>query len=243
MISVTILTKNSSKTLGKTLESLASFPEVLVYDTGSSDETLSIARNYPNVRVMEGAFQGFGPTHNTASECAHYDWILSIDSDEILSEGLAKEILSLSLSSTCVYELERHNFFNQKRIRCCGGWYPDPLVRLYHRKHARFSDAAVHEKILHPGLSVVPLTSPLFHTPYRSVDELLHKMQLYSTLFASQHERKGSLFTALLHGWAAFLKSYLIKKGCLGGREGLILSLYNGHTAFYKYLKLIELKW
>jgi glycosyltransferase involved in cell wall biosynthesis len=240
MISATVLTKNSEPTLRATLESLRSFPEVLVYDTGSSDKTLAIAGTFPNVRIVNGVFTGFGPTHNTASALASHDWILSIDSDEILSSELVEEIRNLKLDASAVYQLQRHNFFNGKWIRWCGGWYPDPVIRLYHRKQTRFTEDAVHEKILSVGLRVIPLSSPLLHTPYRSIDDLLAKMQLYSTLFAEQNrfKKQSNLFKALIHGHAAFFKSYFLKRGFLGGAEGLIISLYNGHTAFYKYLKL-----
>ena len=97
MISVTILTKNSAETIAKTLESCRTFPEVLVCDTGSSDETLEIAKHYPNVRIVEKPFRGFGPSHNSAVTEASHDWILSIDSDEVFSKELVEEIHELSL--------------------------------------------------------------------------------------------------------------------------------------------------
>src|SRR5581483_8071175 len=84
VISVTILTKNCAETLTETLESCRSFAEVLILDTGSNDATVEIAKKYPNVKIVQEPFIGFGPTHNRASELASYDWILSIDSDEIL---------------------------------------------------------------------------------------------------------------------------------------------------------------
>lgn len=236
MISVTILTKNSSATVKKTLESLCSFPEVCLYDTGSTDETLLIAKAFSNVVIHQGEFIGFGPTHNVASSLAKSDWILSIDSDEVLSSELIQEIHALKLDPAYVYEILRHNFFNGKRIKGCAGWHPDSVVRLYHRKSTHFSNDAVHEKIL--PLKVCRLSSPLYHTPYRSIDDFLDKMQKYTTLYASQNPGKKSSFSkALLHGWYAFFKSYIMKRGFLNGKEGYIISAYNGHTAFYKHLK------
>src|SRR6187431_1719217 len=102
-ISVTILTKNSAKTLVAALDSLARFPEVLVVDTGSADATLEIAKKYPNVRLVSEPFQGFGKMHNLASERASHDWILSIDSDEFLSWELIEEILGQPLNPKEVY--------------------------------------------------------------------------------------------------------------------------------------------
>lgn len=240
MISVTILTKNSAETLEATLRSLKNFPEVLVLDTGSTDHTLDIAAQFPHVKIVLEQFRGFGPTHNRASELASNDWILSIDSDEILTPDLASEVLSLKLDPNCVYSIDRHNYFNGKRMTCCSGWYPDRIVRLYHRKSTRFTDDAIHESVIARGLRIIPLRWPLLHTPYRSIDAFLAKMQTYSTLFAEQNAGKktSSLGKALCHASAAFFKNYFLKRGFLGGKEGFIISLYNTHTAYYKYLKL-----
>lgn len=241
MISFTILTKNSERALKKTLNSLRSFPEVIVFDTGSSDHTLSITKSFSNVVIHQGKFEGFGKTHNRASSLATHNWIFSIDSDEILSPSLIDEIQQLNLDPHCLYEISRHNFLNDKWIKGCGGWYPDPVIRLYHREMTQFTEDAVHEKILVKDLRIISLSSPLYHTPYRSMEDFLEKMQIYTTLFANQHQdRSTSIWKAILHGWFAFFKSYVLKKGFLEGKEGFIISAYNGHTSFYKYLKLME---
>ncbi|MFI5343393.1 MAG: glycosyltransferase family 2 protein [Chlamydiales bacterium] len=240
MISVCILTKNGQATIRATLDSVRLFPEVLILDTESTDDTISIAKKYPNVKVHETTFCGFGPLRNIIAERASHDWILAIDSDEILSEGLIQEILSLSLDSSFAYTIPRHNFYRGKRILGCG-WSPDAVARLYHRKTTRFSAAKVHESLETKNL--IPLQYPLLHTPYRSTSDFLAKMQHYSTLFAEQYKgkRKSSFTKALVHGFFAFFRSYLLKRGMIDGTEGFIISLYNANTAFYKYLKLNEL--
>jgi glycosyltransferase involved in cell wall biosynthesis len=241
-ISVTILAKNSARTLKKCLDSISAFPEVILLDTGSTDATLQIAQEYPNVKIFTSPFLGFGPLHNKASALASHDWILSLDSDEVLTVELVQEIKALDLNPAHIYSIQRDNFFNEKKILWCGGWHPDRVVRLFHRGKTQFSDAQVHETILKNHLQEIPLASPLLHTPYLEIFDFLEKMQRYTTLFAEQNREKksSSLLRALFHSWHAFIKSYLFKRGFLGGKEGLILSLYNGHTAFYKYLKLAE---
>lgn len=241
MISVTILTKNSEKYLEKVLISTKLFDEVLIYDSGSTDNTLSIASQFPNVVVHKGNFLGFGPTHNHASNLAKNNWILSIDSDEVVTDELCKEILSLKLQDTTVYSFPRNNYYNEKWIRWCG-WCPDRQTRLYNRTKTRFTDAQVHEEIISEGMEKVPLNSPIKHFSYSSISDFLIKMQSYSTLFAMQNrgKKRSSPIKALLHGWFAFFKSYVLKRGFLGGYEGFLISAYNGHTAFYKYLKLYE---
>lgn len=240
-ISVTILTKNSQKYLLEVLSALHIFSEIVVYDTGSQDQTLEIARRFSNVVIYEGSFIGFGPTHNIASSLAKNDWILSIDSDEIVTPNLADEIRSLKIKRGCVYSLPRHNEYRGKWIRWCG-WHPDRQIRLYHRLDTRFTEAQVHEAVDARHLKEIQLYSPLRHYSYDQVGDFLQKMHSYSSLFALQYQGKksSSLSKALAHGCYAFFKSYILKRGFLGGQEGFEISFYNANTAFYKYLKLAE---
>jgi glycosyltransferase involved in cell wall biosynthesis len=241
MISVTILAKNSQKYLREVLSALEAFDEVLIYDNGSSDATLEIAGSFPNVKIVRGEFLGFGPTHNKASSLAKHDWILSIDSDEIVTPEMTRDVLAKALDPGAVYSFPRQNFYNGKWIKWCG-WYPDRQYRLYNRTRTCFTDAQVHESIILGELRHVPLKGPLCHYSYDSHFEFLSKMQSYTDLFAKQNcgKKKSSPCKAVLHGLGAFLKAYILKRGFLGGYEGFVISIYNGNTAFYKYLKLYE---
>jgi len=241
MISVTVLTKNSEKYLERVLTALELFNEVLIYDNGSTDRTLEIAKQYPNVKIHRGEFLGFGPTHNLASSYAKNDWILSVDSDEIVTPSLADEIRRLSLDPGTVYSISRNNYYNEKWIRWCG-WHPDRCCRLYHKKTTRFSDVDVHESIITKGLKTKPLQSPLVHFPYENTEDFLGKMQIYTDLFAKQNagKVKSSFSKALTRAFFTFFKCYILKRGFLGGAEGFTISLYNSNTVFYKYLKLAE---
>ncbi len=241
MISVTILTNNSEDCLEKVLDSVRFFDEVVILDSGSTDKTLEIASAYSNVVIYEGGFIGFGPQHNKAAELASNDWILSLDSDEVLSSELAREIMMLQLDPNCIYSFPFHNYYNDKWIKCCG-WYPDRHVRLYNQTSTKFSDAYVHEKIISKGFKEVKLAGYVNHYSYRKVGDFLRKMQSYSDLFAEQNQgkRKGGICKAALHGLFAFFKNYILQRGIFSGAEGLIISIYNANTAFYKYLKLQE---
>ncbi|MDB6081494.1 MAG: glycosyl transferase family 2 protein [Chlamydiia bacterium] len=239
MISVTILTKNSQKHIQKILNSLHPFSEVAILDTGSQDHTMGFAKEFSNVVIHESPFIGFGPCHNLISTLAKNDWILSIDSDEIPSQELIQEILNLKLDPQCIYTISRHNSYRDKFIKGCG-WYPDRVARLYNKKVTKFSEALVHESIIKKDLRAIDLQGPLLHFPYNSTSDFLNKMQHYSSLFAEEYKgkRSASLFTAIAHGGAAFLKSYFLKRGILLGSQGFEISAYNGITAYYKYLKL-----
>lgn len=240
-ISVTILTKNSQKHLHEVLRSLALFDEVVIYDNGSTDGTIDIAQSYPNVVLFEGPFLGFGATHNKVTELAKNDWILSIDSDEVVTEKMMSEILKTELNIDTVYSFPRENLYNHKVIKGCG-WYPDRQLRLYNRTKTRFSDAQVHEQVITKDMKIIEMKYPIRHYSYECLSDFLTKMQLYSDLFAKQNvgKRKASLLTALGHGSFAFFKSYFIKRGFLDGYEGFVISMYNSQTAYYKYLKLRE---
>lgn len=242
MISVTILVKNGQKHIQKVLQALSRFDEVVILDTGSEDKTLEIAAQFPNVCIHQGPFIGFGPSHNQLSSLATHDWILSIDADEVVTDALVDEILQLKLDEDSVYQIRRNNFYRGKWIKGCG-WYPDIVTRLYNRTKTRFTDAQVHESIISTNFKKVCLKSAIEHYPYETVSDFLAKMQSYTTLFAKQYagKRRSSLLHALFHGFFAFFKSYILKNGILLGHEGLVISLYNGHTAYYKYLKLQEL--
>ncbi len=239
--SVTVLTKNSQKYLYEVLAALQSFDEIVICDTGSEDQTLDIARQFSNVSLYERPFIGFGPTHNMASNLARHDWILSIDSDEVVTSALANEIQALKLTRGCIYSFPRHNEYRRKWIRWCG-WHPDRQIRLYHRQETQFTEVQVHEAIERRYLKEVCLSSPLCHYSYDQVSDFLYKMQSYSSLFAQQYQGKksSSIGKAICHGLFAFFKSYIIKYGFLGGQEGFEISFYNATTAFYKYLKLAE---
>jgi glycosyltransferase involved in cell wall biosynthesis len=240
-ISVTVLSKNSQQHIQAVLQALTPFGEVVLYDTGSTDNTMEIAHAFPNVRIVQAEFEGFGKTHNKASAAAKHEWVLSIDSDELATPELCAAVQKEQLDPKAVYLFPRRNYFNNKWIKGCG-WHPDRQIKLYHRQHTRFSNDQVHEAIEARQMRKVHLDGPILHYSYSSIADFLTKMQLYSTLFAVQNKgkKRSSLFKAVSHGLFAFIKSYILKKGFLDGVEGFVISSYNGHTAFYKYLKLRE---
>ena len=214
---------------------------MLILDNGSTDETLSIAAGFANVKIRYSPFLGFGKLRNLAAEWAQHDWILALDSDEVLSPALIDELREQPLQNGCIYSFLRHNFYLGKRILGCG-WDSDWVVRLYNRTETKYSPADVHEAVEVNQLRVKPLVHPIFHTPYRSTEEFLFKMQHYSSLFAQQNQgkKRSSFSKALGKGLFSFFRSYLLQKGIFLGKEGFLISLYNANTTFYKYLKLAE---
>lgn len=241
-ISVTILTKNSAAYLAECLGALQAFDEVVLLDNGSTDDTIAIARGFANVTVHEHPFVGFGPMKNLALDKVSNDWILSVDSDEIVTPELAREILALELDSSRIYAMERDNHYHGRLIRGCG-WDNDLVHRLFNRKNTRFDDKLIHEGLI--GSKSMPtqlLGGRLKHYAYDNASQLLQKMQHYSTLWAEEHlgKKKSSPSKALMNGLVTFFKSYILQKGILNGYEGLLISVSNANGAFYKYIKLYE---
>jgi len=240
-VSVVILTKDSASTLQKTLDSVRNFQEVIVLDTGSKDTTKEIVHSYPNTKWYEHPFSGFGRLRNLGVSYANSPWVLSLDSDEVLPLETLEKILSQKLDESKVYSFPFHNYFNGKWIRWCG-WYPDRHIRLFPKERAQFSSDFVHEKVLYQDLQEERLETPIQHFSYHKIGDFLEKMQKYSTLFAEQnrYKRASSLGIAILHGVYAFIKSYLLQGGFLGGKEAFIIAMYNSQVSYYKYLKLWE---
>ncbi|AKF25916.1 family 2 glycosyl transferase [Sulfurovum lithotrophicum] len=240
-ISVVMLTKNSSVYLEQVLNALKLFDEVIILDNGSSDNTVEIAQTYKNVRVHEHEFIGFGPMKQLAVSFARNDWILSIDSDEVLEEELIDEITSLPLNENNVYAIKRDNYYAGRLIRCCG-WENDYVRRLFNREKVQFDSKQVHESLILNGIEVQKLRYPMKHYSFNNAEELISKMQHYSTLYAqeNQKKKKSSTFKAFSRALFSFIKNYIFQKGFLYGYEGLLISVSNANGVFYKYIKLLE---
>jgi glycosyltransferase involved in cell wall biosynthesis len=239
-ITFVIMVKNGEATLAKTLQALGDYSPVLVLDTGSTDKTLEIIKSFPSVFFYQTSFEGFGKTRNYASSLAKTDWVLHLDADEVLTPALLEEIISLQPQQDCCYALLRDNYFWQKSMKGCSGWYPDWVIRLYNKKQTSYSLDLVHERVLDDGLKIKKLRSTLIHTPYQNLSQMLNKMNHYTDLFVLNTTKKGSKIAPYIHGLFAFMKSYILKRGWTQGYRGLILSKYIADTAFYKYLKLYE---
>ena len=241
-ISITILTKNSAACLAECLSALEAFDEVVIVDNGSTDSTKAIASGFRNVTLYEHPFIGFGPLKNVAVDKASNDWILSVDSDEIVAPELVREILGLELDSNSLYAIHRDNYYHRRLIRGCG-WQNDRVERLFNRRSTRFDDKRIHEGIARrDGMKTVLLQGRLKHYSYDNASQLIHKMQHYSTLWAEENQgrKKATPLKALLNGMVTFVKSYVLKSGWKYGYEGLLISISNANGAFYKYIKLYE---
>ncbi len=227
MISAVILTKNSQQHIEECLKSLKDFDEVIVYDNGSTDLTLSIAGKFKNVKIVEGEFLGFGKSRNEAAKYAKNDWILAIDSDEVLTDFNPPP-----LNEDTVYAIKRENLFYGKVVRYAG-WGDDWIKRLYNRKFHSFKEVEVHESI--EAKKWQKMEAVLRHYAIDDVTQFLLKSAKYAKM-ERKDQKKLNPFAAFLRASFAFFKSYVIKLGFLEGYRGLVIGVGNFNGVFFKYV-------
>ena len=243
-ISVIIITKNEDHDIRDCLASVAWADEIILLDSGSTDKTLEIAKAFTSKVYTSSDWQGFGVQKNRALAYASCDWILSIDADERVSKELCDEIKKSVLlnENVTVYSMPRLSSYCGRFIRH-SGWWPDYVPRLFKRGDASFSNDLVHERLVFEN-SATRLTSPLLHITYKDLDEVITKINQYSTLGAKnslQKGKRGSLSSAICHAFWAFIRTYILRAGFLDGAEGLMLAISNAETTYYRYLKLYYL--
>ena len=242
-LSIALITFNEVARLPACLASVAFADEVLVVDNGSTDGTVELARSL-GARVLQTPdWPGFGPQKNRAVDMATGDWVLSIDADEQVTPELRAQILATIAQGGpdgCVaYNISRRSSYCGQYMRH-SGWYPDRVLRLFRRGHARFSDHAVHESLQADG-PVGLLEGDLLHQSFADFESVLDKVNRYSSASAkalAARGKRGSLGKALAHGWWAFFRTYVLKRGFLDGQLGLALAISNAEGTYYRYLKL-----
>lgn len=241
-VSAVMIVKNGARTIRRTLESLKELDDVVVYDNGSVDETLSIAREYPNVHLIEGTFDGFGTTKNRAASFAKYDWLLIIDSDEVVDEELLHALKTKTLDPKSIYIVNFLAYYKEIQIKHCG-WNNQKIRRLYNKTVTRFNDNAVHENIIDEGMKKEAIEGNMKHYSYMSISDFIVKLDRYSTLFANDNvgKKSSSPAKAFFNGLYSFFRTYILKRGFLDGYAGLIISFSHMATNFYKYIKLYEM--
>jgi glycosyltransferase involved in cell wall biosynthesis len=243
-LSVIIITKNEADNIRACLDSVKFANEWIIVDSGSSDDTVAIARAAGAKVIETSDWPGFGPQKNRALDAACGDWILSLDADERIPDGLRDEILAAMAANThAAYALPRLSSYCGHFIRH-SGWYPDYIVRLFRRESGRFSTDLVHESVDVRQVSTGKLNTAMIHFSYPDDDTYLRKLQQYSSLGARQAYaagKRGSLGTAILHAISSFLRSYIFRRGFLDGKAGLMVAISSAESTYHKYFKLMLL--
>jgi glycosyltransferase involved in cell wall biosynthesis len=249
-LSVAIITLNEEDNLARTLSSVQFADEIIVIDSGSTDRTVEIARDF-DAKVFHEPWKGFARQKNSAIEKCTGNWILSLDADEELTIELQREIRILlhNKPNADAYMIRRRNLFLGAWMHY-GGYYPDPKLRLFRRNSAnfappaRFTERPVHETIAFDGV-LDTLQHDLIHHAYPTIESYIDHMDRYSTLGAQIVVEKGKTsrswwsfyYNVCLIPTFTFLWNFIFRLGFLDGREGFLLHLYHSTYTSWKYAK------
>jgi len=242
-ISVYIPVLNEEARIRDALESVTWVDEILVIDTGCTDKTEEIAREYTD-SIKYVAFDGFGNLRNQSVMLCSNAWIFSLDADERCTASLKDEIQRVVSSSETsdAYFIPRRNYFMGRWIKH-SGWYPDYCQPKLFRKGA----LTYHDDMVHEGFDIHGkvgyLKSDVLHYSFANLSQLITKMDKYSTLGMEKmvHQKKQrSMPSAVLHAITTFFRIYILKLGFLDGWPGFVIALNSSEGTFYRYAKLVE---
>ena len=243
-VTATVITRNEADNIAAALQSVSWADEIVVVDSGSTDDTVAIARRHA-ARVEVRDWPGYSAQKNYAAEIASNDWILSIDADERVPPELAAEIRALLAGGPAAqgYRIPRVAWYLGRWIRSTD-WYPDYQLRLYDRRAGKWNGRRVHESVELQG-TPGQLRHELQHYAYRDLSHHLATIDRYTTLAAEQWLAEGRTTNGLellVHPRLAFIRNYLLRGGIRDGEPGLLVSKLNSYYVFLKLAKLWELQ-
>ncbi|MDX8390501.1 MAG: glycosyltransferase family 2 protein [Mariprofundaceae bacterium] len=241
-ISVVVITLNEENNIKRCLESVQWADEIVVVDSGSSDETCNIAKSL-GARVIHNDWPGFGEQKRFATAAAKYDWVLSLDADEWLSHAAKTSIQTLFSSTPAlgVYKIRRRHYFMGKLLRY-GISYPDDITRIYNRQKANWNKRAVHESI-ETDLTTGFLSGDILHESSPSLSFYIAKLNQYTSIQAkdlARQEKKASMIHLTFHPMWQFVRGYILKLGFLDGIPGLVHNIIAAFNTFLRYAKVRE---
>jgi len=242
-ISAYILTYNEAEKIEAAVSSVLWADEVVVVDSFSVDRTPEIATSL-GARVVQVPFNGFGDLRNRALESCQHEWIFSLDADERCTKEVRDEILALiaGTPSSDVYRVPRRSYMMGRWIRG-SGWYPNfRQPQLFRKGAMRYTLEPVHEGFENlSGKPIGTLTNAVWQFPFRNLEEVIKKMNRYSTLGVPKLAHKRvSMAGAFGHAFWAFLKHYIFKRGFVDGWAGFVIAFGNFEGTFYRYAKRYE---
>ena len=242
MLSVIIITKNEALNIRRCLESVLWAEEIILVDSGSTDKTVAIAKEYTDKVYLADDWQGYGVQKQRALSYASGDWVLNLDADEAVDLELKSEILqAMSDNQFDAYRVPIQMYFYDKPLHYSSS--PKRHVRLFKRLEARFSDDIVHEKIVLPERAKIGrIKTPIMHHSFRDITHALYKINRYSSYTAKtriKNNKHASLTKAMMGTTWMFFRCYILQRGFMDGREGLVFALLNAQGTFYRTLKQV----
>jgi glycosyltransferase involved in cell wall biosynthesis len=242
-VSAVIITYNEENIILQTLDALSWCDEILIVDSGSTDRTVNLCESR-GCRILNRPFSGYGEQKQYAVQEAKYDWILSLDADEVLTDELINEIVAVFTHKDIPWSgfyLPRTLVFMAKPFTF-GKEHNQPCLRLFNRRAGGYTDARVHEHVELTGVTK-NLKAPMLHYSYRNIEHYFAKFNRYTSLAATQlYERGQSVnrLAILFRLPLTFIQTYFFKGNFMNGYPGLVWSLFCGLYPVVKYLKLYE---
>lgn len=245
-ISLVVITRDEAANIARCLDSVPFAAEKLVVDSGSTDDTIAIARAH-GARVLHQDWLGFGAQRNFASAQASHDWIIVLDADEYLSDALAAEcrarLPQLLASSHAAAWLRRSTDYMGAPMRWYRPMVGERMARIYHRHRARWADVRVHESLAFDG-TAVEFQAPFNHLHNPTLVHKQLKVLRYAELKVQDWKAKRRaprLWMVPLVFLAAFLKDYIVRLAFLDGGRGFVVAQTAAQYAVYKRLRYYEL--
>lgn len=244
-ISGVIITLNEEQNIERCIKSLmAVCDEIVVIDSGSTDKTEDICKNY-GVNFIHQDFLGYTNQKNFAIDQAKYDYILSLDADESLSDELTNEILKIKTNwQFDGYEMNRlTNYCGQWVYHT--GWYPDRKIRLFKRDKARWKGGALHEKMtMNDAASLTRIKGDLLHYSYYTIDDHLKQIEKFTKIASKELFEKGykpGKLKVIFSGPVRFIRDFVVKRGFMDGYTGFRIALVSSFATYLKYARVKEL--
>jgi len=238
-VSIVIITKNEAEIIANCINTCKLITDnIVIVDNGSTDNTLKIAEDL-GCEVYQESWDGYGANKNKGVLYAHYNWILSIDADEIPDQELINTLHNLNLTDPKIaFDIPFKNYFGSKRIRF-GNWGYDHRIRLFNRHLVKWHESKVHEKLQLPaGIKVKRIGGHIHHYTVKNLKECDHKAIYYARLSANQYISNGKKISFLkiyVSPIFGFVKDYVLKLGFLDGFEGLDIALTIYKNTWLKY--------
>jgi len=238
-LSVIVITKNEEHNIRRCLQSVRWADEIIIIDSGSTDKTIDICREFTD-KIYSMDWPGYGKQKQRALEKSTGDWVLSIDADETVSPELRKFIQNkIHKSNIGGYHIKVQLVFYGKKIKYAVG--SDYHLRLFKRSETHFTEHDVHEKVIVSShIEKLSSSYAIYHYSFRDVQQLLEKLNKYSSLSAEQKiksNKKQSFSRGLFSSLLIFLRIYILNGGFLDGKRGFVLAFSFAEGAYYRYVK------
>ena len=239
-ISACVISYNEEKKIEDCIKSLLPVAdEIIIIDSLSSDNTIKSAEKYTD-KIFLQKFLGHIEQKNLAIEKASYDWIISLDCDERLSEELQQSILAIKdrPGDADAYNMARKTFYIYRWLNHC--WYPDIKTRLFNKTTSHWGGTNPHDHIVTQGNNIIKLQGDIYHYSFDSISDHLKTIDNFTEIGANEIVRKNkavTIFSPLSHASWTFIKLYILKRGFLDGFAGLVVSVLSYVHVFVKYSK------